>query len=405
MKQMTKIWRVCLYEYRRHVFRRRFLIALLSLPFFVVLSLGVGALLVSIQMDETPLGYVDQAGVLNLAVKPASDRLFSEVPLVAYPSPSEAEAALKAGDIQGYYVLPPTYLKTGETQLIYLDNKPAENARQTFQEFVRTNLLSDVSPPIAKRLREGATFMVRMPDGNTVTAGTLVLQIIVPMLAGLGFIITIFITSGYLMQAVVEEKENRTVEILLTSISPGQLMAGKVTGITAVGLTQLLVWGMMIAIGIMVGKFYFGWLQNFSLPPGLILTLIGVMLPAFVMIAALMTTVGATITQSSEAQQITGLFTLPVVAPYWFTGLLLNHPNSPVAIALSFFPLTAPVTITFRAGATAIPTWQLALNIGILIISAAGAIWLAGRAFRLGMLQYGQRLSWRTLLKKESPAA
>ena len=123
------------------------------------------------------------------------------------------------------------------------------------------------------------------------------------------------------------------------------------------------------------------------------------MLPTYILVAALMTAVGSTVTQASEGQQVTGMFILPIMVPYWFVGPIMLNPNGPLAIALSFFPLTAPVTLTLRAAATTIPFWQIALNAGLLILAAAGAMRLSSHAFQLGMLRYGQRLNWREIFQ------
>jgi ABC-2 type transport system permease protein len=122
-----------------------------------------------------------------------------------------------------------------------------------------------------------------------------------------------------------------------------------------------------------------------------------IMLPAFVMVAALMTAVGATVTESREAQQVSGLFILPMVAPYWFIPVIMSHPNSPLSVALSIFPLTAPVTLPMRVFFTVVPAWQIILTIFVLVATALGALWLAGKVFRMGMLRYGKRLSLREM--------
>jgi ABC-2 type transport system permease protein len=107
------------------------------------------------------------------------------------------------------------------------------------------------------------------------------------------------------------------------------------------------------------------------------------------------------LTDAQEAQQVTSIFTLPLFIPFWFALTLINHPNGPLAIGLSFFPFTAPITLAIRAGFTSIPIWQIVLSLGLLVISAAFAVWFAGRALRLGMLRYGQRVAWREFLGYE----
>jgi ABC-2 type transport system permease protein len=179
-----------------------------------------------------------------------------------------------------------------------------------------------------------------------------------------------------------------------------QLISGKVIGIIGVGWTQLLAWLGFAWFVVSIGQNYFEWLREMRFEPGFLALLLSTFIPAFVMIAGLMVAVGSTVTEAQEGQQITGLFTLPVVAPYWFTYQIMSNPNSPLAIALSFFPFTAPVTIAMRAGMASIPLWQVLLNVGILVLCALGALWLAGRAFRLGMLRYGKRLSLRELLNR-----
>ena len=121
------------------------------------------------------------------------------------------------------------------------------------------------------------------------------------------------------------------------------------------------------------------------------------LIPAFVLVAAFMAAVGATVTDASEAHPIVALFTIPISLPYWFINQIMMNPNGPLATGLSIFPLTAPVSLPLRSVFTDVPVWQSALSISLLIVCAAGAIWLAGRAFRLGMLRYGKRLSWQEL--------
>jgi ABC-2 type transport system permease protein len=231
-------------------------------------------------------------------------------------------------------------------------------------------------------------------------ASTSWLQMLLPIVAGILFVMVINTSGGYLLQAVVEEKENRTIEIVITSVSPGQLMAGKIMGNLSVGLTQLLIWLLFPVLGFLVLRRFSPLVQGLYLDPEYVWLLLLTLIPAFILIAALMATIGATATEAREAQQIAGLFTLPVVAPFWFFVPLMTDPHGTLALALSLFPLTAPVSLPLRAAFTVVPLWQSALSISLLILSAAMALWLAGRAFRSGMLHYGKRLSWRELVRR-----
>ena len=212
--------------------------------------------------------------------------------------------------------------------------------------------------------------------------------------------LAINMTGGYLLQAVVEEKENRTMEIILTSSSPTQIMTGKVIGNMSVGLTQLLIWILFGLIGFIFLQSNIPEISNTQFDWSFFFLMVATFLPAFVMISALMATLGATATETKEAQQIAGLFSLPIAIPFWFVAVFIESPNSPLAIIFSIFPFTAPISLPLRAAFTNIPIWQTISSVGLLVLFAIGAIWLAGRAFRLGMLRYGKKLSLKELFRK-----
>jgi ABC-2 type transport system permease protein len=394
---MNKFWRVAIHEYRRHVLRRRFLFALLSVPGLILVMILVGFMIATANRSDLPIGYVDHSGLLaNPLPPPEPDPSNDPLALVAFQTQSEAEAALESKEIQAYYLLPPDYQRTGRAQLFYV-TELSSDAEEQFADFLRLNLLRDQPEAVANRLISGDNLTVRTPDGSREMSERDWFNIFTPFAAGLAFIIAIFTTSGYLMQAVVEEKENRTIELLITSVSPFQMMAGKIIGIIGVGLTQIVAWLSVAFLAVLIGRSTFDWLQALTISPGFVGLMVVVMLPSFVLVAALMAAVGATVTEAREGQQVSGLFTLPVMVPYWFTYQIMSNPNGSLAIVLSYFPLTAPVALTMRAGFTALSLGEVLLSVGLLVLSAIAALWLAGRAFRLGMLRYGQRVNLREL--------
>ena len=192
------------------------------------------------------------------------------------------------------------------------------------------------------------------------------------------------------------------MEIVITSVSDQQLMAGKVVGNLSVGLTELIIWLLFGFLGFVIAQRYFPGAQNLNINMDFVVLMIITLLPAFVMVAALMAAIGSTSTNSREAQQWAGLFTLPIVIPFWLIVPLMESPNSPLAVGLSIFPLTAPITLPLRAAFTEVPGWQIAVSLLFLVACAIGALWLAGRTFRLGMLRYGKRLAWREVFRKAS---
>jgi ABC-2 type transport system permease protein len=391
---MRKILRVMYFEYVRHVFRKRFLLSLFSLPLFIGVMALVVLLLVRSEINFKPIGYVDLAGVLPNS---AGDYQGGLVDLLQFETQDQADLALRAGQIQAYYVLDSDYLESRQAKLVAID-QPSNAATDQFAYFVRANLLAEYPEEIVRRLIEGNQLILRTADGSRQFAQGDWLGFLLPLMVGFIFLAAVFATSGYLLQAVVEEKENRTMEMLVTTISPAQLMSGKILGIIAVGWTQLFVWIVMALVLLVIASLFVGFPGINSITFGYIVLAVGIFVPAFVMLSALMVAVGATLTDAQEAQQVTSIFTLPLFIPFWFVFQLIGHPNGPVAVGLSLFPLTAPITLAIRAGFTTIPPWQIGLSLGFLIIGAGLAVWLAGRAFRLGMLRYGQRVPWREFL-------
>lgn len=397
---MSKFWKVVQHEYKRHVLRKRFLFGLLSVPSIVVVMIVVILTIALSQDSGKPVGYVDHSGLLSRAVPlPGPGPLQRSVQILHFPNEAQARQALDAGSIQAYFILESNYLTTGDARLVSM-KEPSKGAQDQFQAFVRENLLASQPAQVSMRLSQGNNLVVRSADGSRQLAQGDWFNLLLPIFAGLAFMMAIFTTSGYLMQAVVEEKENRTMEVLVTSVSPLQLMSGKIIGLIGVGLTQFLGWVGFGILGILAGRNYFSWMQSARMSPSVLFWSFIILIPSFVMVASLMVMVGSTVTEAREGQQISGLFTMPIVIPYWFITLIMNNPNGLVSQVLSFFPLTAPVTLTLRLAFAVIPPWQLGLNLLELTLAAALAIWLASRAFRLGMLQYGKRLTLQQIVRR-----
>ena len=398
---MSKIWQIIRHEYVRHVFRRRFLFSLLSLPVVVIVMVGVALLVAGLGSDPAPVGYLDPAGALaNPVQPPESTDIFSpDIEFIAYTDRDQAQSDLENGTIQAYYILPEDYPQTIQTELVYL-KEPDSSVMAAFTDFVRLTLLENDKVPsdVINRLSEGSTVTLQSVDGSRQMRDDQWYLIFVPYIAGFMFFIVVMTSGGYLLQAVVEEKENRTMEIVITSVSPSQLMTGKIIGDIGIGLTQLVVWLIFAWVGLKVAGNFWPILADFSLPPNYIGVMLLVLLPAFVMVAALMAAIGATLTETREAQQISGMFSLPMMIPIYLSTAIMTNPNGVLAMVLSYFPLTAPLTVLMRMSFTVVPAWQIAINVVSLVIFAGLAIWFASKAFRLGMLQYGKKLSLKDVL-------
>ncbi|MCE5208333.1 MAG: ABC transporter permease [Chloroflexi bacterium] len=398
---MRKTWLIFVNEYKRHVMKKSFLFGILSMPLFVGFMILIGVLTVWLDYNKDPIGYVDTSFLLVNAqqLQPEEKQLFPSVTAISFESEESAKSAMQAGTIQAYFILSDNYLSTGEVTMVK-DSRTGSNASGDFGDFVVYNLLQGKPQDIVTRLSEGSNLIIRSLDGTREMEADNWLSIMLPVLSGVLFMIAVNISGSYLLQAVVEEKESRTMEILVTSVSPEQLMIGKVMGNLLVGLTQLAVWILFAIIALMVVPSLLPIGEVPKIELSYLLLMAATLLPAFVMVAAAMGAVGATAAESREAQQIAGWFTIPIMIPLYFTTSIMYNPNSALSVGMSLFPLTAPIALPLRAMFTNIPVWQIILVITVLCLLAVFALWLSGRMFRLGMLRYGKRVRLREAFER-----
>jgi ABC-2 type transport system permease protein len=400
---MPKLWLVARYEYRRHVFRKGFLVGLLSVPVLVtVIALVAGFLSLMGRMDQdaAKVGYVDLAGLLADSIQvPAGRDAGETVRLAPFQTQEAASAALSSGQIEAYFVLAHDYQESHQVELV-VTGEPDSKVVHAFRTFLQAELLTNQPREIAQRAIAGNQSILRSPDGRLEFAGKLTPEHLLPPLVGLTFVILIFMSSGYLTQAMVEEKANRTIEILVTSLSPSQLVSGKLMGIIAVTLTQFAGWAAFATLSAFVGGQVVGlpWLQDISVDPSAILLLAALLVPAYVLVAALMMTLGIGLADVRGSQQVVTILISLYMVPFGLILPVIGNPNSPLAIGLSLFPLTSPVMLPLRFVLVPVPLWQIAIAVAIQSLLALGALCLAVRTFRLGMLRFGKGLRWRELL-------
>jgi ABC-2 type transport system permease protein len=215
------------------------------------------------------------------------------------------------------------------------------------------------------------------------------------------FVISIFITSGYLLQSVTEEKENRVVEIVLSSVPALPLMTGKIIGLGAAGLTQVLVWVVtaLAALPFLAARLPGGGLGQLSLGPEILLPAIVYFVLGYIAYGAIFSAIGALAPGTREAQQYSGFFGVFAVVPLIFTAAFLTDITSPVVTILSLIPLTAPASVLQVLVLADEPPWPLvAVSLVLLTAFTALATLASARVFRATLLLYGMRPSIRQVV-------
>ena len=212
--------------------------------------------------------------------------------------------------------------------------------------------------------------------------------------------LSIIFSSTYMLQGLGEEKENRLIEILLSSVSTRQLITGKVLGIGAAGLVQVVVWVASIPFLLnLASSSIGGFISSIKIPAYLPVLGVTYFILGYLLFAVLSTGFAAISTTVREGQGLASIFTLFQIAPFWFASLLLAFPNSPVWVVFSIFPFSAPVLVMLRLGVTGVPAWQLAVSIAVLVLCIIGGMLLVAKLLRTYILMYGKKPDLREITR------
>lgn len=430
---MTHLMKVFLYELSRSFRRRGYLFTTFGIP-LIGLALLFGYLLISaannpgedpqgipgmnlgvntpqdVLGDLTPdlsarHGIVDGSGLV-------SDTLATSYNMQRFDSEADAQAALEAGTISGYYLIAPDYIETGDIvfampslQISVVNFAPV---RQMMRQALSQRAAQEgADPAIVTRIQQPATYretvltLTTTADGETSSFDT---RFLVVYLFTLTLMMSLFVTNGYLLQSVIEEKETRLIEILISSMRPFHLLGGKIFAYGLLGLIQIVVWvgAVILAIRVAGGEQLgatLAVLANVSIPTG-VLPILGVyFLLAYLLFAGFYGMVGALSNSMKEGPQYAVIFTLPAAAPLYFIPLFIQSPDGTLPVIMSLFPLTAPIAMTQRMVISQVPTIEIIASIILLALAVIGVMWLAGRVFRVQTLLAGQTPRLRDLPK------
>ena len=394
---MNKVRSIARHEIYVTFRRKAYLFTTFGIP--IIAAIAVGAFLLLRDKEEKPnnplqdlpnrpIGYVDHSGLFD---DPGE---FSAI-LILYPDEDSAVNALQAGDLSSFYVIATDYMETGQVTRKAAQLDFSGEDMQFFQAFLISQLLGDENPYLLVRL----VLPARVIEHQLNSAGVELSQVDQEERYGSHFILvygfavillmSTFIPSGYLLRSIVEEKENRTIEVVLSSLRPIQLLTGKVLGQGIMGLLQAVIW---LGSGWALFDLAAGEIADFAQVNVTLDQLIIALLyfiGGYVLIACFQAGLGAISTNMREGPQYAAFFTLPMIVPLWLISVFIETPNSTLAVALSLIPLTAPLGMVQRVAITTVPAWQLATSLILLALGVVLTLWLAAKIFRFNTLLAG----------------
>jgi ABC-2 type transport system permease protein len=430
-------------EFLATVRRRSYLIVTFGMPFFLSMYLGLAMVAPAFYMAQggarkKASALVDEAGFVRmeeiatletdvpddtmrgLATRLGGtmsgrtatgflERTAEPARLVAYPERGPALEALRARVVDRVYVIPRDYLETGAIESYERPDATSllgrARGRESLRRLLGRSLMAGVVPDalrprIERPIRGDAARLFTVKDDGTVVprdfAGDIARFAIPGIFAAL-FLMSVMVSAGYLLQGVAEEKENRVIEVILSSVRPDQLLFGKLLGLGAAGLLQLAVWISVASMATSLLAATALALLDFKLFAGCLLFFVA----GFLMLGSLMTGTAALGSSARESQQLAAIWsTITVMPPALTFTLILDVPNGAMARALGWFPLTAPITMMLRLGTGQVPWWDVLVSAALLAAGVYLAIRVSGALMRLGLLMYGKRPTLREILRQ-----
>jgi ABC-2 type transport system permease protein len=406
---MRKILIVARHEYLVNVRRVGFIVMTALVPVLGAIGLIIAAffggqaasfLTSTFVPEEGNIGVVDEQGSFTPILPEYQDRI------TAFPDEEQGRAALRSEEIDALLVIPADYMDSGKVSIITREggfSAAVLEDSDTLQSFFVDHLLrEETDQKLRARLADPIEPVLVSLEGEGEAEGgplSVILNMMVPYFLGIFLVMTIFVTSGYLLQGVAKEKTSRVMEIILSSVTAQELLAGKVLGLGALGLTQIVIWlASTVALsGGTVGLL--GVALPFLARPEVLLLGVVYYVLGFLVYAVLMGGVGALGTTQQESQQLAGIFSMMAAIPLMIGGFMFSNPNMTFVRILSWFPFTAPTMMLLRMPLAEVPVIDIVGSIVVLIISIPAVLWAGSKIFRMGLLMYGKRPGLRQVLR------
>lgn len=401
---MNKILVIAKREFSQRVTSRAFLIGAFGTPlilliiWFFTANIGTGA--PRNEMDD-PLvgedqtgrvGYFDLSGIVQSIPEELPEDRYQP-----FSNQHAAEASLQAGEIEMLYIIPEDYRETGKIQRLSLRLPAAPPETEDFEYILIRNLFPESDLERISRLRQ--PFNGNDPEFQSLTAetgneGARDSFNMMPFIVTMFILLPLFTGGGYLLQSLGKEKGEKVMEVLLVSVRPRQLLTGKLLGLGLLVIVQYAIWLVLggVAFGLLRGSSP-GAFSGLSLSGAEIAVILLFALGGFCLYAALMGGIGALAPDLEGGKSWTFVITLPMMIPLYLWAAIAGNPQGTVALVLSMFPYSAPVAMLLRLTTAAVPAWQIALSLVLLILATGATLAVMTRLFRAQTLLSGESIS------------
>ena len=405
-------------EFFTQVKKKSFIILTLLTPLLIIVFGGVVSLMFQANETQMQISVIDKSGLFK-------DKLKSDENIRYIFSSEETEKSLiktleTTEEMNGVMIIPKKEIHELENSIEILTNKNLSNeARRNIagniSEIIKAEKINTlgISTAQIEDLNKGVNLHVV----NVLEKEKKQDSFLVGVKSGLSMflmycVFTFIMMYGIrVMRSVLEEKNNRVVEILISSVKPFELMMGKILGVTGVALVQFGVWVVMIFASVMtLGSSNVGMVSGVAevqmvlsalsqINYGLILFVFVIyFLLGYLFYSAMYAAIGSAVDNETETQQFTLFAILPMMLGFYGSITIMNNPDGPMSFWLSMIPFTSPIAMLARIPFD-VPVWELVLSIVILLVSTLGMVFIASKIYRVGILMYGNKVTLKELWK------
>jgi ABC-2 type transport system permease protein len=434
---MNKVWLVFKREYLSRVTKKSFLLTTILTPLLIPAILGA-IIYFAVKEEESSekqvVEVLDKSGQIKLKNSSRYDYIYIDGSL------ESAKQMFQESSHKALLYIPDLDISNPEGITVYSKSSLSLTDEESIERGIERNIEkiklrdSGIDSTTIANLKSSINLRsINLSDSGEETESSAGITFGIGYITGFLIYLLIFIYGAQIMHGVLEEKTSRVVEILISSVRPFYLLMGKVIGIAAVGLSQLLIWVVLMTVLTTGVLSYFGLsnpsnvamesvMQNVdseelaavmpnpeaqhivdmmaSIPFGMLaFTFIFYFVGGYLLYGAMFAAVGSAVDSQSDAQQFMFPITIPIIIA--FIGLsvfILNDPDSSVSFWLSIIPFTSPIAMMGRIS-FGLPLWELLLSMVLLIIGFVFTIWVASRIYRIGILTHGSKVSYKVLMK------
>lgn len=429
---MNNIFLVIRREFLERVQKKSFIITTILMPLFMIALMAAPALIMTFSKgDARTIFVIDDSGMVSQLLKNDDETTFITIDM-------PIDSAVKADELGTILYLPANILNGGSSVKIYSDqassmkvesliasqlNSIIENER--LKKYDIENL-DDILAAVHSDVKIQSFRTDREDSAGSSTFLSYILGVVLTFL----LYMCLLLYGQMVMTSIIEEKNNRVLEIVVSSVKPTQLMLGKICGIGLVAVTQIVIWGILIAsmsafvLPLLIPDAVSGQMalmsagqldpatatvdvdmlkamsimSNVGYIAGLFGLLILFLVGGFMLYAAIYAAIGSAVDNIQDAGQLQSFVIFPIIIGIIFGMSAANDPNSSLSLIMSFIPFTAPMVMMARIP-SAIPTWEIWISLVILYAGFFAMVWVAAKIYRVGIFMYGKKPNIKDLIR------